>query len=168
MKEILENHAMSAYLTRLIEDEGVNFIASFPDGKEFSDEELADMTQVNLNAVRHTLYTLYERRLAEYRRIKNNETGWLTYLWHLLPHNINTAIENELEFVIEKLKKREQFEATNDFYTCKECGITLTFNQAFDFEFKCPNCDRQMTHYDNSLLLSALSKRVEEITEVLG
>jgi len=168
MKEILDNQAMSAYLCRLIGDEGIALLAAFPEGKEYSDEELADMTQINLNTVRHTLYTLYERRLAEYRRIKNNETGWLTYLWHLLPHNINTAIENELEVVLEKLKKREKYEATNDFYTCKECGVTLTFNQALDYEFKCPNCDAQMTHYDNTLLLNALSRRVEAMSEILG
>ena len=168
MKEILDNQAMSTYLCRLIGDEGIALLAAFPEGKEYSDEELADMTQINLNTVRHTLYTLYERRLAEYRRIKNNETGWLTYLWHLLPHNINTAIENELEVVLEKLKKREQYEATNDFYICKVCGATLTFNQALDYEFKCQHCDIQVTHYDNALLLSALSKRVEEMSEILG
>jgi transcription initiation factor TFIIE subunit alpha len=168
MKEILENDAMSAYICRLIGEEGITLIAEFPEGKEYSDEELADMTQINLNTVRHTLYTLYERRLAEYRRIKNNETGWLTYLWRLLPHNINTAIENELDLVLEKLKKRERYEFSNDFYMCKECGVTLTFNQALDDEFKCPNCDAQMTHHDNSLLLAALSKRVEEMSEILG
>jgi len=168
IKEILDNQAISAYLYRLIGDEGMALLAAFPEGKEYSDEELADMTEINLNAVRHSLYTLYERRLAEYRRIKNNETGWLTYLWHLLPHNINAAIEDELEIVLEKLKKRERYEASNDFYMCKECGITLTFNQAFDFEFKCPHCDVQMSHYDNSLLLHALSKRVEEMSEILG
>ena len=168
MKEILDNDAMSAYLSRLIGDEGMDLLAAFPEGKEYSDEELADMTEINLNAVRHTLYTLYERRLAEYRRIKNNETGWLTYLWHLLPHNINAAIEDELEIVLEKLKRREQYEASNDFYMCKECGITLTFNLALDIEFKCPNCDAQMSHYDNSLLLHALSTRVEEMSEILG
>ena len=168
MKEILENEAMSAYLHRLIGDEGMALLAVFPEGKEYSDEELADMTEINLNAVRHTLYTLYERRLAEYRRIKNNETGWLTYLWHLLPHNINIAIEDELEVVLEKLKKREQYEASNDFYMCKECGYTLTFNLAFDIEFKCPDCSASMSHYDNSLLLQALSRRVEEMSEILG
>ncbi|HJJ50959.1 MAG TPA: transcription factor, partial [Methanocorpusculum sp.] len=47
---------------------------------ERSDEEIAELTEINLNSVRHTLYNLYEHRLAEYRRIKNNETGWLTYL----------------------------------------------------------------------------------------
>jgi transcription initiation factor TFIIE subunit alpha len=168
IKEILDNHAMSAYLCRLVGDEGMALLAAFPEGQEYSDEELSDMTKINLNAVRHTLYTLYEHRLAEYRRIKNNETGWLTYLWHLLPHNINAAIEDELEVVLEKLKKREQYEALNDFYMCKECGITLTFNQAIDIEFTCPHCEIQMSHYDNSLLLQALSKRVEEMSEVLG
>ncbi len=81
--DMLNDPAIRAYLHRLVKDEGLNLIERFPREGEYSDEDLAARTGINLNSVRHTLYTLYEKRLAEYHRIKNNDTGWLTYLWQL-------------------------------------------------------------------------------------
>ena len=168
MDEVLDNPAVQAYLMRLIGEEGMALLEKFPPEGEWSDEQLAAQTGINLNSVRHTLYTLYEKRLAEYRRIKNNETGWLTYLWHLRIDQISDVIREDLDTILAKLKEREKFEEENDFYICKSCGIIVTFNQAFDVSFTCPPCDQQLEHYDNEMLLRALKKRIEEIQETLG
>ncbi len=108
-EEILADKAIFAYLHRLIGDDGIELIRRFPTDKEYSDEDLAEVTKINLNSVRNTLYTLYEHRLAKYRRIKNNETGWLTYLWTLELDNIHDAISNDLEVILEKLSKRYKY-----------------------------------------------------------
>ncbi|HJK10152.1 MAG TPA: transcription factor, partial [Methanocorpusculum sp.] len=79
-EEQLQNPAIYQYLLKLVGDEGIELLRRCPN-EELSDEDIAAKTEINLNSVRHTLYNLYEHRLAEYRRIKNNETGWLTYLW---------------------------------------------------------------------------------------
>jgi len=168
MDEVLDNPAVRAYLMRLIGEEGMALLEKFPPEGEWSDEQLAAQTGINLNSVRHTLYTLYEKRLAEYRRIKNNETGWLTYLWHLRIDQITDVIREDLDAILEKLKAREKYEEENDFYTCRSCGIIVTFNQAFDVSFICPPCDQQLEHYDNEMLLRALKKRIAEIQETLG
>lgn len=166
--EILEQPAVAAYLHRLIGDEGLLLIERFPEEGEFSDEELAEVTQINLNSVRHTLYSLYERRLAEYRRIKNNETGWLTYLWRLRLDNIPVALAEEMETILEKLRARERFEDENDFYRCAQCGLLITFNQAMDSDFACSECGSPLSHFDNEILLLALRRRRESIAASLG
>jgi transcription initiation factor TFIIE subunit alpha len=168
MDEVLDNPAIKAYLIRLIGEEGINLIVKFPSEGEWSDEQLAAQTGINLNSVRHTLYTLYEKRLAEYRRIKNNETGWLTYLWHLRMDQVADVIREDLEEILEKLKARERFEEENDFYICKACGTLATFNQAIDVAFVCPSCDQPLEHFENEMLLKALKKRIEAIKETLG
>jgi len=168
-KEILVTHpAVVAYIHRMVGDEGMELIDKFPENAEHSDEDLAVMTDINLNSVRNTLYTLYERRLAEYRRIKNNETGWLTYLWHLEADNIEPALSQDVDAVLVKLRNRAKFEEQNDFYICSQCGVTITFNQAMDLEFKCPTCDEPLGHFENELLLNALLRRIEAIEESLG
>ena len=168
VQELLEEPAIVAYLHRMIGDEGMALVNRFPEGKEYSDEELAELTEINLNSVRNTLYTLYEHRLAKYRRIKNNETGWLTYLWHLQLTNVYDSIAKDMEVVLTKLSKRHWYEEQNDFYTCKECGNISTFYDAMDSQFACPACTAQMSHFDNDLLVDALSKRITRMKDTLG
>jgi transcription initiation factor TFIIE subunit alpha len=168
MDEVLDNPAIKAYLLRLIGDEGITLLVKFPEEGERSDEQLAAETGINLNSVRHTLYTLYEKRLAEYRRIKNNETGWLTYLWHLRMDLISDVIREDLAIILEKLEAREKYEEENDFYLCKACGILYTFNDAIDRSFTCPPCDQPVEHFDNEILLRALKKRIQALKVTLG
>lgn len=166
--EVLCDEALYAYLLRLIGEEGIDLLRKFPEEGEWSDEDLAAKTGINLNSVRHTLYTLYEKRLAEYRRIKNNETGWLTYLWQLRFDNVSRAMEEEIGYILEKLRIREKFEEENDFYICKTCGIISTFNQASGHDFACTECGEQLTHFDNEMLLVALKRRIAALNETLG
>ena len=165
--EILEDEAVRAYLRRLIGEEGLDLLGRFPEEGEYSDEDLAEKTGINLNSVRHTLYTLYEKRLAEYRRLKNTETGWLTYLWTLRLDRVPSAIKEDMKMLLEKLEARECFEEENDFYLCKNCG-TFTFNEVMELDFACPRCTQPVEHFDNEALLSALKRRISAIRECLG
>lgn len=166
--ELLNDAAINAYLLRMIGEEGIELLKRFPEGGEHSDEELAEMTEINLNTVRHTLYTLYEKRLAEYRRLKNTETGWLTYLWHLRLDRLQDVIEEEIRDVLEHLDARLTYEEKNDFYICKNCGVIYTFTDAAEWNFECPNCEEMLEHFDNELIATALRRRVNKIKESLG
>ncbi|MDD1667823.1 MAG: transcription factor [Methanomicrobiales archaeon] len=165
--EILKDGAVRSYLNRLIKEEGLDLLEKFPEDGEYSDEELAEKTGINLNSVRHTLYTLYEKRLAEYRRLKNTETGWLTYLWTLRLDRTESAIKEDMRMMLEKLEAREHFEEENDFYLCRTCG-TFTFNEVMELDFACPRCTQPVEHFDNEALLSALKRRISAIRECLG
>jgi len=166
--DLLNDPAIRAYLFRLVGNEGLDLIERFPTDGEHSDEELAASTKINLNTVRHTLYTLYEKRLAEYHRIKNNETGWLTYLWQLRLDQIYDALREDMAMVLEKLERREKYEEENDFYICKECQLLFTFPQAMNTDFNCTDCEKPMTHFDNDLLLKSLKYRIDTIKKTLG
>jgi transcription initiation factor TFIIE subunit alpha len=167
-EDLLNDPAIRAYLHRLVKDEGLNLIERFPREGEHSDEDLAASTGINLNTVRHTLYTLYEKRLAEYHRIKNNETGWLTYLWQLRTDHIYDAIREDMALVLEKLSRRERYEEENDFFICKDCQLIFTFPLAMNSDFKCPDCEKPMGHFDNDMLLKSLKFRIEAMKKSLG
>ncbi|OPY35911.1 MAG: Transcription factor E [Methanoregula sp. PtaU1.Bin051] len=166
--DMLDDPAIHAYLHRLVGEEGIDLLRKFPKEGEHSDEDLAAETGINLNSVRHSLYTLYEKRLAEYHRIKNNETGWLTYLWQIRIDRIYDAIREDLEDILDKLERRARYEEENDFYICKACGILLPFAKAMDSEFKCPECKDPITHFDNDTLLAALKQRIQAIRDSIG
>ncbi|WOF15878.1 transcription factor [Methanoplanus sp. FWC-SCC4] len=167
-ENVLENEAIRAYILRMIGEEGMELLEKFPPEGEYSDEDLAEITEINLNSVRHTLYTLYGKRLAEYRRIKNSETGWLTYLWVLKLPNIDNCLYEDMDVVLELLETRERYETMNDFYICGTCGLRYTFDEALNRDFVCQNCDEKMEHLDNDLIAEALKRRVEQIKENFG
>ncbi|HJJ43742.1 MAG TPA: transcription factor [Methanocorpusculum sp.] len=135
---------------------------------ERSDEEIAELTEVNLNSVRHTLYNLYEHRLAEYRRIKNSETGWLTYLWLMRMDNLSIVLKAEMEVAAGKLASRLRYDEANDFYQCKNCGITTTFNNAMTTNFACSHCGTMLVHFDDELVVAALKKRLTKMQTALN
>jgi transcription initiation factor TFIIE subunit alpha len=167
-EDLINDPAIRSYLHRLVGDEGLNLLERFPAEGEHSDEDLAASTGINLNTVRHTLYTLYEKRLAEYHRIKNNETGWLTYLWQLRTDHIFDAIRDDMALVLEKLSRRERYEEENDFFICKDCQLIFTFPLAMNSDFKCPDCEKPLGHFDNEMLLKSLKFRIDAIKKSLG
>ena len=71
------------------------------------------------------------RGLQRTRRLKNTETGWLTYLWTLRLDRVPGAVTEDMKMMLEKLEARETFEEENDFYLCKNCG-TFTFNEVME------------------------------------
>ena len=166
-EEQLQNPAIYQYLLKLVGDEGIELLRRCPN-EELSDEDIAAKTEINLNSVRHTLYNLYEHRLAEYRRIKNNETGWLTYLWVMRMDNLNLVLRSEMETVVGKLSARLRYDEANYFYQCKNCGLMTTFNNACTTNFACEQCGEMLVHFDDELLVSALKSRVEKMREALS
>jgi transcription initiation factor TFIIE subunit alpha len=166
-EEQLQNLAIFQYLLKLVGEEGISLLRRCPN-EELSDEDIAARTDINLNSVRHTLYNLYEHRLAEYRRIKNIETGWLTYLWVIRMDNMNLVLRSEMETSVEKLATRLRYDEANDFYQCKNCGLMMTFNNACTTNFSCEHCGEMLVHFDDELLVSALKSRVEKMREALS
>lgn len=51
--------------------------------KEATDEELAEATGIRVNTVRRILYMLNDEGLADFKRIRDPETGWYYYYWRL-------------------------------------------------------------------------------------
>ena len=66
--DVLDNPAVRTYLVRMVGEEGLALLEKFDRELEKTDEELAAETEINLKSVRNTLYTLYGKRLAQYRR----------------------------------------------------------------------------------------------------
>jgi transcription initiation factor TFIIE subunit alpha len=157
----LEDPSVREYLRRLIGDEGIKVMEKISE-EEITDEEIAEMSGVNLNVVRKTLYILYENRLADYRRERNEETGWLTYLWRMDLEKINQILRLETKKLMENLQRRFDFERNNVFYACESCG-RFKFESAMETNFKCPNCGKDLHNQDNADVIKALEERISKL-----
>jgi transcription initiation factor TFIIE subunit alpha len=159
---VVEETIHRAYLLKLVGDEGVQIVDSIP-GEEITDEHLAEMTGISLNTVRRTLYLLYEHRLAIYRRKRDPDSGWLTYLWQLCPDNFDKALESEAKRLIRKLDERLAYEKNNIFYACIEGCARFIFDEASDADFVCPFCQGSLEYMENAKVVEAIERQIKEL-----
>lgn len=164
---LLEDPVVQKYLNELVGPKGMPVAAAPPDG-EVTDEELAERLGLELNDVRRALFILYENDLATYRRVRDEDSGWLTYLWTFEYEHIPQNMKEEMERLHEALIERREYERANEFYLCETCSIRFEFGEAMDFGFECPECGSQVVAMDNDRLISSLNERIGALEAELG
>ncbi|MDR9382445.1 MAG: transcription factor E [Natronomonas sp.] len=166
-EELLNDPVIQKYLHELVGPTGMPVAAAPPDG-EVTDEELAEELGLELNDVRRALFILYENDLASYRRLRDEDSGWLTYLWTFEYDSIPEQLESEMHRLLDALNERKQYERDNEFYLCGQCQLRFEFGEAMEFGFECPQCGSQLETMENSRLVDAMERRIEELREELN
>jgi transcription initiation factor TFIIE subunit alpha len=161
----VEEAIHKAYLQKLVGEEGVRIVENIPND-EITDEHLAELTGISLNTVRRTLYLLYEHRLAIYRRKRDPDSGWLTYLWQLCPENFDKALESEAKRLLRKLDERLAYEKNNIFYACVEGCARFIFDEASEANFVCPFCQSSLEYMENAKVIEAIERQIKELNTI--
>lgn len=162
---LIPNHTIvKEYLRRIIGEKGLRIMEDIPEGGEITDEEIVEISNdVKLTEVRKMLYVLYENRIAEYRTEKDDESGWITYLWRFNIGNIEGIVEEEVEKALENLKTRYEYENNGVFYICK-CRRVL-FEETAACNFVCDICNSNFEYFDNTPIIKAIEDKIEKIEE---
>jgi transcription initiation factor TFIIE subunit alpha len=158
----LNDPVIKGYFINLVGEEGFKVVEKTPED-EVTDEKIAEVTGVLLNIVRRTLFILYENRLAVYRRVRDTDSGWLTYLWKLDLSNLNNQLEIESKKILKNLKAKLEFEDGKQFYACKKQCARFLFETAAELEFICPVCAEDLEYQDNEVLIKSLRQRISEL-----
>ena len=166
-EDLLNDPVIQKYLHELVGPTGMPVAAAPPDG-EVTDEELAEELGLELNDIRRALFILYENDLATYRRVRDEDSGWLTYLWTFHYDNIPENLEEEMYRLLDALEEREEYERTHEFYLCEVCSIRFEFGEAMDFGFECPECGSPVEAMENDRLREAMQHRLEELEDELN
>ncbi len=164
---LLQDEVVQAYLAEIVGAEGMP-VAMNPTEEEVVDEDLAEDLEIDPKVVRRTLFILYENDLASYRRDRDEESGWYTYLWSFEYDNITDKLNVEMKKLDENLKKRLKYERENEFYICEIDGIRFEFDEAMELSFNCPECGSPLDPMDNQQLVDAMEERVEALDEELS
>ena len=165
--ELLNDPVIQKYLHELVGPKGMP-VAAAPAEGEVTDEELAEELGLELNDVRRALFILYENDLATYRRVRDEDSGWLTYLWTFEYDNIPQNLAEEMERLMVALDRREAYERENEFYLCEVCSLRFEFGEAMDFGFECPECGSPLEAMENDRLLEAMQERLAELEDELN
>lgn len=158
----INDPVVKGYFINLVGEEGFKVVQKMP-MEEVTDEKISEVTGVLLNIVRRTLFILYENRLAVYRRVRDTDSGWLTYLWKLDLGNLNAQLELEAKKVLRNLKVKLESEEGKVFFTCKNQCNRYLFEDATELEFICPICDEKLEYQDNDIIINALKRRILEL-----
>lgn len=127
-----------------------------------SEEKLANQTGLKVNEIRKVLYKLYELRYCEYKKTKK-PNGWFVYFWKLNPDRI---IEEFNAMNLERFKELQsklEYEKEHKFFKCDNKCHRLTYKEALDANFVCPECGGILKHHKN---LERIEELGEEITRL--
>jgi len=155
-----DNPLVKEYFRKMVGDEGLKIMADVPNA-EITDEEIAKLSDTKLTAVRKVLYRLYENRIAEYRTERDDNSGWITYLWCFNQDNVTKIMEEEAEVKLAELRNKLEYERGGVFYQCK-C-LRVLFEDALEKDFWCDECNTHFEFSDNGDLIKKLEADIAKI-----
>jgi|TARA_B100000315_G_scaffold56566_1_gene50906 transcription initiation factor TFIIE subunit alpha len=134
-----------------------------------TDEEIASATGLKINAVRRTLYDLFGKSLITGVRVRDLKRGWFVYRWRAQRDQVDGFINGQKKKALNRLQKRLDYEKTHEFYSCgkPECR-KLTFEEAIEVFFKCPECTQTLKLINNGDIKEALIWKIQQMMEEIN
>lgn len=154
-------------LKQVVPEEDAERILFYLRGKSnISEFIIAEELDLEIHRTRNLLYKLLDVNLVSFKRKKDKIKGWYICYWDfnetIIPH-----LEEKLRMdTIKKLKNRLDNEAEGFFYMCRFAHTRQGFEEAFEYNFKCPECGELMNQVDNSRTIEFLKKRISDLEEV--
>jgi len=167
--EMLENPLVQQILLDILEDniEGFDVLATLIELGEATDDEISRKLNLKLNTVRKLLYKLYDARLVDYTREKEEDINWYTYTWRPTLDKLPWVVKKRAQEKLKKLKEQLAIEENNMFFYCPKCEIKYLFEEAMDCGFRCPHCGGALKEYDNSRDIELLKDQIRFLEEEL-
>lgn len=140
---LLENAAFSEFISKNVGKKAISIIKMLTTPQ--TDDKLAADLVVKINEVRRILNVLDSYGVARYDTNKDSK-GWLTFKWYLDGEKLTELHQTVLTARPEDCFKLP--EDCNDFFYCGKCyndqKVILPFDAAFENQFKCDNCGKQL------------------------
>lgn len=158
---------LAEVITEVAGKDVLPLVKSLKNKKNISEFKLADAIDQEINTTRNMLYRLYEHHLVTFIRKKDKKKGWYIYYWTFNPKRIKELIQNLKRTKLERTKERLDRERSTNFFLCPNKCIRLDFDQATEFEYKCPECGEILHQEDNSKTIVELNKEVLKLEKEL-
>lgn len=137
-------------------------------GRCVTDEELAKKLNVKVTEIRAVLNRLHYRGIAGYQKTKDKNSGWYSYTWDINQKRMAELLLDSEKEKVEKMETKMQFEENYTFFSCKNQCEFFPFEVATEYQFRCPECGKNMDVYDNQQKARDLKVRLETLKEELN
>ncbi len=164
----LSNKMVEATISEAAGQDVLPLVAFLKNKKNISEFKIAEAIEREINETRNMLYRLHEVNLVSFTRKKDKQKGWYIYYWTYRPNMIKHLYTNLRKDRLEKLRERLDREKSSNFFMCSNQCIRLDFEQAMNFEFKCPECGEIMNHEENEQKIQEIEKEIANIEKELS
>ena len=131
--------------------------------KNVSEFKIADALKKDIKRIRTGLYKLVNSNIVSSIRKKDKQKGWYIYYWTFNPKRVKYLMYDLKRKKLDNLKSRLKREDGNYFFVCDDNCIRLDFEQATDFNFKCPECGRLVNQEDNASKIEDIKKEIKAL-----
>ncbi len=163
-QKLPDNPVLMELLNQIAGEHG-HEVAKLISGEEITDDEVAKQTGMRINLVRRILYDLYDNRVASYRRLRDENSGWYVYYWQLNPERALRYINTNRRLLLQKLEEQLTLEKSTMYFSCDDGCPKLPFDQATESDFKCQRCGKKLKSYDNSNVITSLEHKVQSLRQ---
>jgi len=147
--------------SRVAGEDVIPLVRTLRNRRDVSEFTLATETKTEINLVRNRLYRLYNANLVTSIKKKDKKKGWYIYYWTLNLPRFQYLAKDLISNRLSQLKERLAREKSSSFFMCQQNCIRLNFEQATDFEFKCPECGELLHQDDNTKKIKEIEKDIK-------
>jgi len=164
----VSNKMIEEVVTQIAGEDVMPLVNALKNKKNVSEFKLAEKLEEEINITRNMLYRLYHANLVSFVRRKDKTKGWYIYYWTFKNKQVKFLIKELKKQRVEKLKERLGRESEGQFYMCGTKCMRLSFDQAIDFNFKCPECGSLMEEHDNNKTKENLAEEIKKLEKDLA
>jgi len=159
----LSNKMVEEVIAEVAGKDVIPLVKFLKNKKNISEFKIAEALKKEINETRNMLYRLYDVNLVSFIRKKDKKKGWYIYYWTFNKKRIKDVVENLKLRKLDSLKERLKREKSSNFFICKNKCIRLDFDQASNFNFKCPECGALLDQEDNSEKIKEIEKEIKDL-----
>lgn len=159
----LSNKMIEATISEVAGEDVLSIVHFLKNKKNISEFKIADAIKKEINETRNMLYRLHEVNLVSFIRKKDKKKGWYIYYWTFKPKMIKHVVSNLKKKKIARLKDRLKREKSSHFFICQNNCIRLDFEQAMNFDFKCPECGQIMNQEENTEKIKQIEDEIKKL-----
>ncbi|MBU0629064.1 MAG: hypothetical protein KKC75_07790 [Nanoarchaeota archaeon] len=165
---VLTNKKIYGLINEIAGERAVPIIEYLKDRRNVSEFLIADKVKMDMQTTRNILYTLNSYNVATYIRRKDRKKGWYISYWTFNRKRVKELMDKLVREKIAKLSERLIKEETNkgNFFICTKACARLDFEQATEFDFKCPECGSLLNQQDNTKTIDHIKEKIAELHQV--
>lgn len=163
----LTQKLLESVVSEVVGEDVLVLVNMLKTNKNISEFDISTKIKIPVDVIRNQLYRLYNNNLVSFIRKKDKRKGWYIYYWSINLERIKYLVDDLKRKKIEKLSERLTREQESQFFSCMNSCIRVDFEQATNFEYRCPECGELLNQEDNSEKIILLKKEVNEIQKDL-